>query len=87
MALKELTATTERRVKVVPGDDPPAPEVMAQAIVDIAEAMKRLSQTRLSESTLHLLISHAAKVPQRDVKNVLWALRNLESVYLKPKAK
>lgn len=84
MALKELTKS---KVTVVPGDDPPAPEVMAQAIVDIAEAMKRLSATRLKRETIVVLIQHSSKVPQRDIRAVLYAMDQLEYDYLKPKAK
>jgi hypothetical protein len=87
MALKELTATADRKVKVVPGDDPPAPEVLAQAIVDISNGVKKLYNTRLTEKTLVLLISHASKVTQKDVQAVLSAMYYLDKTYLKPSSK
>lgn len=78
---------TKPTVTVVPGDNPPAPDVFAQAIVDIAEATKQLHNSRLTDKTLHLLISHASGVSQRDVKAVLAAMWHLETTYLKPRAK
>lgn len=80
------SAHGEARVKVVPGDAPPAPEVLAQSIVEISAAMKRLFSTRLTQKTLELLISHSAKVSQRDVRAVLSAIYYLERDYLKPRA-
>lgn len=75
----------KKTINVVPGNDPPAPEVLAQAIVDIATATKALHNTRLIDKTLHLLISHASGVSQRDVRAVLSAMWHLETTYLKPR--
>lgn len=61
-------------------------EVMAQAIVDIADAAKRLSVTRLKRDTVIMLIAHSAKTSQRNVRAVLDAMIQLEADYLKPRA-
>ena len=81
------TKTSQKTITVAPGENPPAPEVLAQAIVDIATATKQLYSTRLTEKTLLLLISHSSGVAQRDVKAVLAAMWHLEATYLKPRTK
>lgn len=75
------------RLTVNPGDDPPAPEVMAQAIVDIADGMRKLNASRLKRETIVVLLQHSSKVSQRDIRAVLLALDKLEADYLKPKVK
>lgn len=84
MATKK--AEKEARITVLPGDNPPAPEVLAASIVEISASMKRLLSTRLTQKTLELLISHSAKVSQRDVRAVIVAIAFLERDYLKPRA-
>lgn len=82
MALKEAA---KPKMKVTPGDEPPAPEVLAQAVVDISTAMKRLSASRLNRKAIVLLVAHSSRCRQGDVEAVLTALDDLEADYLKPK--
>jgi MinD superfamily P-loop ATPase len=74
-----------QKIVVKPGDEPPAPEVMAQAIVDIAAGMKRLTASRLRRDTIILLLHDATRIGKRDIGYVLNALDRLEELYLKPK--
>jgi hypothetical protein len=78
----------EAAVKLTPNKDGemPATELIAQAIIDIAEGMRRLESSRLSRKALLVLISHQSKVPQRDINIVLNNLLDLERDWLKPRA-
>lgn len=60
---------------------------LERAITSIANAMKPLRASRLTDKALYLLLSHASGVPQRDCKKVVDALGDLEKNYLKPRAK
>lgn len=73
-------------VKQTPDKEVPV-EIIASAIVDIGAAMRKLNASRLSREALVILISHASKVGQRDVRTVLDNLDQLESHWLKPKKK
>ena len=72
-------------IKVLPGDAPPTPEVLAQSIVDIAAGMKKLNASRLKSDAVVLLVHHASGVGRPAVRAVLDALTTLEQRYLKPK--
>lgn len=77
-----------KRLKVVqpaPPVEEVAAEVIASSIVQIADALRKLRNTRLNDRALVLLIQNAAvgSVSQRDVKNVLAGIAALEATYLK----
>lgn len=69
-------------------------EVIASAIVVIAEGMKKIRAGRLNEKAIELLVQHASTTtgyPQRkpslsEVRSVLNGLESLEKTYLKKKA-
>jgi hypothetical protein len=60
-------------------------EVLADSIVAVSAAIKQLRQSRLSEKTFLLLLSHSSGICQRDVQRVLDAAEALETQYLKPR--
>lgn len=64
----------------------PAEEIAA-AIVQISEGMKRLGASRLNRKAILLLVSHASGIGQRDVERVIFAVDQLDKVYLKPAVK
>lgn len=68
------------------GSEVPA-EIIAQSIVEIADAMKVLSRTRLSREAIITLIHARSKVGKRDIELVLNNLEALERIWLKPKPK
>lgn len=72
--------------KQQPPDAPllPPVEEVAQAIVDIAAAMKRMSATRLRRDAVVILISEHSKVGRPAVRKVLDSLGNMDKVWLKP---
>lgn len=56
-----------------------APDLLAQAIVDVAEAAKRLNGSRLSARAVHLLIRDKCNVPLVTISKVLNAAADLGS--------
>lgn len=77
---------SERAVRVVQDkENPVAFEVLAASIQTIADGMKKLTESRLTEYALILLLVDATKLSRRDVGVVLNALKLLEYNYLKPK--
>jgi len=69
--------------KVIQPEEKIPTEIMAESIVEISVAMKRISKGDLNEKALVILIAHATKLPQYEVENVLHALEDLEKLYLK----
>lgn len=78
-------------VKQNPEKETPV-EVLADAIVAIAQGIKVLRGSRLNDKALHMLIAHAAppvgtrpaqRISQRDVRAVLEGIASLEATFLK----
>ena len=69
---------------LIPGDAPPAPEVLEQAIVDLAAAWRQFIGTRVRRNTLVLLLHDISGVGKTDIKAVLHALDILEGQTLNP---
>lgn len=80
-------ATPKVEVKQEEGKEPVAVEIIAQSIIEIAAAMKRVEASRLNRRALVLLVSSTAQVPQYQVVKVLDALDDLEAAYCKPKGR
>lgn len=78
------TKKAEKVVNVVQSDPPIAADIMAKAIVDIAEGFRRVENSRLSRKALVVLIQNHSKVPQRDIELVLNNLAQLDQIWLKP---
>lgn len=73
----------KRAVKVVQDEQKPVEtSVLAQAVVDIAAAAKRLSLSGLNRKAIVLLISHDSGCSQAAVKAVLDSMANLQATYL-----
>lgn len=60
-------------------------EVIAQSIVEIAEGIRKIRQTRLNDKALFLLINKASGVGIKEIETVLTTIGNLEYLYLKKK--
>jgi hypothetical protein len=77
-----------KKVKVIQDSDTPvAAEVLAKAIQQIGDAVRRLDACQLNERAIVLLLSNASGVGKTETQNVLWGLRNLETLFLKKKQK
>jgi hypothetical protein len=76
------------KTKVVQDEDgePIAVEIIADAIVAISDAMKRIDRTRLTRRTIvTLILDHTSGLRRTDVDTVLNAMEQLERNCLKPK--
>jgi hypothetical protein len=69
-----------------PAKDVPA-EVMAQAIVDISESMKKIASTRLTRKAIVALIHDRSGIAKRTIDIVLDNMEDLEKVWLNPRKK
>ena len=85
---------TKIDVKQPEGGNVPV-EILADAILVIAEGIKAMRAGRLNDRALVLLIQHASPTPKgmhskpisaKEVRAVLAGIENLEREYLKPKA-
>lgn len=79
-------ASTEKTLKIINDDDVPV-EILAENIQAISEGMTKLRSGRLNERALLVLLRDATNLPMKDIRYVLNALDQLESLYLKPKPK
>lgn len=68
-----------------PKDDSPPVEVIAEAIVKMAEGMKVLNGSRLKRETVVALIADNSHVAKTTIRIVLNNLDDLEATWLKPK--
>lgn len=74
----------------MPKQPPPEPpllppvEEVAQAIVDIAAAMKKMNSTRLRQEAIVILIHEHCKVGKLDIRRVIFSLENMDKQWLKP---
>lgn len=64
-------------------ENPIPVEIMAEAVVEIASAMKVLERTRLSRKAVIALVHDSSGVPKRVIADVLDHLQNLEKNWLK----
>lgn len=75
------------KMKVVQKSNEPevATEVIAQAIIEISEAMKKLKNSRLKERAIIILIKRACPswVTEVQVKAVLTGIADLEKEFIR----
>lgn len=65
--------------------DPEPVEIIAQAIIDISDAMKTVASSRLSRRAIVTLVHEQSKIARRDIELVLNNLEQLERTWLKAK--
>jgi hypothetical protein len=69
-------------VTVVQNEEAPvAKEVLAQAIIDISAAMKKLSAGKLNRRAIVVLVAHDTHQYQNSVERVLDSLEHLKQNY------
>lgn len=72
------------KVKIVQDPEKPvAPKVIAEAIVEIAKAMRTINATRLTRRAIVTLIHEHSKVARSTIELVLNNLDALETTWLK----
>lgn len=74
-----------RTLKIKQLEPPIATEIIAGAIVAIADSIRKLRNGRLNERALLVLIKSAAgdTISQRDIKIVLNSIEDLERAFLR----
>lgn len=70
--------TTKVRVKQDP-QEPVAAEIVAKAIIDISDAMKKLSNSGLKRAAIIALVHDSTGLPKRDIILVLTSLEELRT--------
>lgn len=64
-------------------ENPEPVEIIAQSIIDIADAMKRIEVAALSRRAIVCLIKDQSGLPARDINCVLDCLRDLKADFIK----
>lgn len=64
-------------------ENPEPVELIAQSIIDVADAFKKIDSGKLKRKTIVILIQDITKLPQRDIEAVLNAAAQLKERYLK----
>jgi len=72
-----------KRITVKKSDPPESTETLAEAIVSIGQATKKLMDSRLNKEAIIILIQAKTKLSRRDITTVLDSLPQLERWYLK----
>lgn len=76
---------SEQKIRAIaqkPGDEVPT-EILASAIREISEGMRKMRAGRLNDRALILLIHDVCKVSKTDIKYVINAIGLLEREFLK----
>jgi hypothetical protein len=77
-----------KKINVVKDSEQEIPaEVFESAIVEIGKAMKAITSTRLTRAAIAALIKDRSGYSKETINVVLNNLENLETLWLKPKAK
>lgn len=71
-------------VEVINGSKPIAPQVIADAIVEMSKAMRSLNESRLKREAIVTLIAHNSKIGKKTIEMILNNLEQLEQRWLKP---
>ena len=69
------------RVKVKKSEPPESKEILAEAIVNIGNAAKKLLASGINKRAVIILLQAETKLSQRDIRTVLDALPQLERWY------
>lgn len=75
----------DKKLEIIPTEEPLPVQIIEQAIVDIAEGMKKLNSTRLTRKALIVLIQSQSGISRQTINIVLNNLTDLENDWLKPR--
>lgn len=74
----------KQEVEIIKDKENPIPvEIMEKAVVDIANAMKKMTKSRLNRRAIVTLVARECCRSLADTERVIDALERLEKVYLK----
>ena len=72
-----------KQAKVIKSDPPESKEILAEAIVNIGNVVKKLNANGVNKKALIVLIHDFTKVPKGQIKTILESLPQLERWYCK----
>lgn len=75
-----------KKIKVIQkeGEKEIGPEIIAQSIVEISKAMRRINNSRLTRDAIVTLIARKSGVGRENIDVVMNNLTDLENTWLKP---
>jgi hypothetical protein len=80
--MKKSTSTQTITVKT--NEENPEPlEIIAQSVIEVADAMKKISNSRLKQRAIILLIKDLTNLPMKDIESVLNTATKLREHYIK----
>ena len=71
-----------KQVRVKKSEQPESTEILAEAIVNIGKATKKLTDSRLNREAIVILIQAKTKINRATIETVLNSLPQLERWYL-----
>lgn len=81
-----MAKTREQQVVIKKNDKNPEPmEVIAEAIIEVSRGFKKLSNSKLQQRVIVLLIKDITGQSISDIEKVLYAATRLENKYIKQK--
>lgn len=79
-----MKKSTTQTITVKSNEENPEPlEILAQAIIDLSNAFKKIEDGPLAKRTIVLLLQDATGLPQSAIKKVLEAAPKLKDWYVK----
>ena len=72
-----------RRVTVVKSEPPESTEILAEAVVRLGEAVKKLDASGMNRKAIVLLLHDATKVSKTEINAILDAIPRLRGWYCK----
>lgn len=78
----------KQTITVKTNEENPEPlEIIAESIIEISQAVKKINQSRVDRKVVLLLIKHQTGISFSQIEKVLDAAANLEKHYIKQVAK
>jgi len=78
-----MKAKTQQITVKVKEENPEPFEIIAQSVIDLSEAFKKIEAGPLKRRTVVLLLQDATGLPQRDINKILDAAPKLKDWYVK----
>lgn len=82
-----MSKKTQQPVTIKKDEQNPEPmEIIASAIIEVSEAVKKINNSRLQPRVIKLLIKDITGLSLTDIEKVLNAAASLENMFIKKKA-
>ncbi len=82
----EKKLNTLKTIKIKTDEENPQPlDLMAEEIISLSAAIKKFDESRLTERAIIILLQDMTGYNQKTIKDILWAIRNIEGHFIKKK--